>query len=725
MGDHRIPADLAAVAAAVHARSTHASWSCLQADKLSGGSTIVLDGQSLTIAQLVAVAKHGSQPVLDKSPSIINRIDKSVEMLKRHLGRGDLVYGVNTGYGGSADVRTDDVYSLQQALVQHQQSGVLTINDTARSLLGPNQGALRQPEDFGSLSMPTSWVKGLMVSRVNSIIRGHSAVSLPVIEAIMAFLHHDITPIIPLRGSISASGDLQPLAYVAGALEGSPDIFVRVGGNPPVIMSASEALKSYNLRPIVLAAKEGLGLLNGTAASVSAASLAIYEANHLALLTQALTAMGVEALCGTAESFSPFIANVRPHRGQVEAAANIHGFLQGSRLASGLEAQGQKDMHISGLCQDRYPLRTSSQWIGPQLEDLLLANEQISVELNSTTDNPLIDAEADTIYHGGNFQAASLTSAMEKVRTSIQMLGKLLFAQGVELINSNLNRGLPPNLAADDPSLSFACKGIDINLAAYMSELGYLANPVSSHVQSAELHNQAVNSLALISARYTLQSIEVLSQMCAAYLFALCQALDLRVLQAEFLAEAYPLFTVAATAALDSAKDSAAADGPEELLNEVWNALKDTWNASTSMDLAPRAEKSARAAVLAFQYRVGCASTLVHELEAELAQMLQRTYAQLRDRMFAQHEVITPQYLGSAASKMYAFVRGELRVKFHRGLVDYPNYVVKAEEGAPKPSLPVEERRIIGSEVSVIYEALRAGLLHRPVMEALNQNGIF
>jgi phenylalanine ammonia-lyase len=348
-----------------------------------------------------------------------------------------------------------------------------------------------------------------MLARLNSIIRGHSAVSLEIIDTIVAFLEKNMTPIIPVRGSISASGDLIPLSYLAGCIQGSPDIYMRVGNLNPKTVSASDALKEAGIKPILLGAKEGLGLLNGTAASVAVASLAIYESNQIALLSQVLTAMGCEALKGTAESFHPFIAATRPHKGQIEAAANILGFLSGSELAS--DVNGVSKVDVEGLAQDRYALRTSSQWIGPQLEDLMLATEQVTVELNSTTDNPLINVEGDAILHGGNFQAASITSAMEKTRLSVQMLAKMLFAQCTEIINPALNRGLPPNLCADDPSLSFTMKGVDISMAAYYSEIAFLSNPVSTHVQSAEMHNQALNSLALISARYTLQVSDILS----------------------------------------------------------------------------------------------------------------------------------------------------------------------------------------------------------------------
>lgn len=214
-----------------------------------------------------------------------------------------------------------------------------------------------------------------------------------------------------------------------------------------------------------LGPKEGLGLVNGTAASAALAALAMFEANNLAVLTQALTAMACEALLGNSESFHPFIAEVRPHEGQIESARNIFTLLQGSHLAQGI--MDKKNRKQSGLIQNRYALRSAPQWIGPQLEDLMLANRQVQTELNSSCDNPLVDRRTEDIYYGANFQATSITSAMEKTRLSLQMFGKLLFSQATEMIDPNLSNGLPTNLVADDPSLSFTMKGVDISMAAY------------------------------------------------------------------------------------------------------------------------------------------------------------------------------------------------------------------------------------------------------------------
>lgn len=240
----------------------------------------------------------------------------------------------------------------------------------------------------------------------------------------------------------------------------------------------------------------------------------------------------LQALCGSAESFHPFIAAVRPHPSQIECAENGRRLLQGPRLATDLNTP--KDYRRDDMIQDRYALRSTTQWLGPGLEDPALANAQITTELNSSCDNPLINPESGKILYGCNFQAASVTSAVEKTRNALQMAGRLLSAQLAEMVDARLSNGLPAHLVPDDPSLPFGFKGVDINMAAYLAELAFLAAPVSPFVQPAELHNQPVNSMALVSARVSMQAVDVLTLMCAVSLYTACQALDLRVLHQTF-----------------------------------------------------------------------------------------------------------------------------------------------------------------------------------------------
>ncbi|KAF2473409.1 phenylalanine ammonia-lyase [Lindgomyces ingoldianus] len=693
-----------------HASLVHQTWARLQS--LVEGDQVRISGQSLDIASVVAVARNGCSPELETTPEVLDRIQKSVDTLEEYLSKGYYAYGVNTGFGGSADSRTKDVLALQRSLLQHTQSGILVDIDKK------SHGIANL--DVGFHSMPASWVKGTMLVRCNSVVRGHSAVSLRVVELIINLLRNNCVPVIPLRGSVSASGDLLPLAYIGGAVEGSPDIFVCIQeGDTYKIISAKEALAHIGETPITLGPKEGLGLINGTAASASVSCLALYDANNLAIMTQVLTAMAVEALLGNAESFHPFIAEVRPHQGQIEVAKNIRGFLQGSKLATCLSSD-DKDRTKSGLYQDRYAVRSASQWIGPQLEDLLLAHEQITTELNSTTDNPLIDIEKKDVYSCANFQAASITSATEKTRLAIQMLGKIMFGQCTELINPFLNNGLPANLAADDPSLSFTMKGVDVNMAAYMSELAFLANPVSSHVQSAEMHNQAVNSLALISSRYTMQAVEVARLMASCFLYVCCQALDLRVLHLEFLSKLKPAVLQVTQEVFGELLTPHVLDTAH---SRVVDVIPGAWGSSTHLDATERYEHLVNTTLPVLTNAIASTTssrnpslTLAH-IEAWKERMLETVssaYTKHRATFFLIQS--TPQYLGKASTVMYTFVRKDLGVPMHQGLVEHP----RGCEAAEANTMDGRPKKTIGSWVSIIYESLRSGRMNDRIMACLN-----
>ncbi|KAJ9498395.1 hypothetical protein LTR99_003244 [Exophiala xenobiotica] len=701
-----------------HLNLTYRTWERIQ--KLLRAGQVEINGHDLDIASVVAVAKLGCKPYIEKSTKLLNRLEESQKILQEHLQAGSKIYGVNTGFGGNADLRTDHFIDLQRALTQHQHSAILTKDDLAAHSDGNRE--------TNHHSMPTSWVRGSMLVRCNTNIRGHSAVSWKTIDTLAELIRRNMTPIVPLRGSISASGDLMPLSYIAGVVQGNCDIFVRSGGGRDMkVLSSQEAFaeirrfhesdiegqRTDSYCPITLGPKEGLALVNGTAPSATVAVLALYEANQLAVLSQLISCLSSEALAANAEWTHPFIAEVRPHPGQTEVSQNMRQFFQGSKLVVGLDER--IDRNQKGLVQDRYAIRSSPQWIGPQLEDLHFAAEQLVRELNSTTDNPLINSENRDVHCGANFQAASVTMAAEKTRLCLQMIGKMLFAQTTEMLNPMLNNGLPPNLTPDDPSLSYCLKGVDINMAAYQSELGFLTNPVSSHVQSAEMHNQAINSLALISSRYTMQSVELVSLMSASAIFAGLQGVDLRVMHRTFLES----FRDEASKTIKQSFDAIIPNADSlELCHAVWDKICNTWYGAANVDANDRCSKVAAAAADAV-ITCMCSSgglelatsskDLLHAIttfKQDLQQCMLTAF--LAHRSGFCKSPCTMLFLGHGTATLYRFVREELGVPFYRDL----------EEDIHSGCVIGRSKKTIGSWISIIYEALRDGVLAGVVLKS-------
>ncbi|KAF1912204.1 L-Aspartase-like protein [Ampelomyces quisqualis] len=661
-----------------------------------------IDGNTLQIADVVASAFHDRVPEITDREDVIQNLQDSVAVLMDHLAKGNYVYGVNTGFGGSADSRTTEVVSLQAALMQLTQAGVLTKKY--------RDGKPQRPDE----AMPSAWVRATMVVRCNTTLRGHSAVSLPVLRALQQLLKRGLVPIVPLRGSVSASGDLMPLAYIVGTMEGSPSILVQSGDDEKKsnnILPANLALAEAGLEPIVLGPKEGLGLVNGTAASAALGALVVHKSHQLAVLVQALTGVAVEALRGCSESFNPFIAAVRPNSGQVECARNILSLLQGSRLARDVFAP--KDRRREDLLQDRYCLRSTSQWVGPYLEDLILADRQITVELNSSCDNPLVNVESGDILYNCNFQAVAVTTAVEKTRLALQMFGRLITAQFTEMVDPSLSRGLPANLVADNPSLSFGVKGVDISMAAYLAELSYLAGPMSSHIQPTEMSNQAVNSMAFASARMSMHAVDVLSMMCACSLYAGCQALDLRVLHETFLQRL--------GAAIHPITDQHFGQViPLEERQRIHTKLQQefirSWNSTSNLDVQPRCRALVLSALptLTDALPTGTDVAVLASWKDAALKIITDSWTQISGNFFDRQP--TEGFLGAGSRVLYHTVRHDLGVPFQLGFIEHPTIGSDELRGRPK--------RTVGEWISVIYEAIKEGSLFNPLFNLMKEGGM-
>ena len=464
-----------------------------------GSEHISLNGNDLNISDIHSffTGKFHSVSLTTQAWNVIKR---SHEYLDKKLSEGICVYGINTGFGGSANVRYKKDAAVNATLITHLNAG------------------------FGQ-HLPLALVKATMIARANSIALGYSGVHSNVVELLLELLNNDIIPYVPKRGSISASGDLMPTSYIAACLEGRPNCKVNANGIDTI---APVALKEAGLSPVVLSGKDGLGLINASSFAAVLAAEVMYKGNIAILLTQAVVGMAVEALEGRLESFHPLIhQKCLPHVGQQEVACNVLNFLQDTKLAIS-QPEIKRGLREGELRQDRYGLRTSPQWLGPVLETAMESMRRINIELNSANDNPIVDFQDDEILHGGNFQGTSTTVAMDQFRQSMQLCGKLLFGLMSEIVDCTINNGLTPNLCGGNPNVDMGFKGTEIAMASYTSELDFLNSPVSNHVLNAEIRNQTVNSLALISARMSEEAVEIFQMQLINILLALVQAVELR-----------------------------------------------------------------------------------------------------------------------------------------------------------------------------------------------------
>jgi histidine ammonia-lyase/phenylalanine ammonia-lyase len=376
-----------------------------------------------------------------------------------------------------------------------------------------------------------------MLIRANCLARGYSGVRQEVVDLIVACLREGVLPAIPERGSVGASGDLVPLCYLASMLIGEGNAMVN-----GTLVPAGKALAERGLKPLVLQAKEGLALINGTSFMSGFAVLAAHDAVNLAIVADLCTALASEALTGNRGHFDPFIHRQKPHPGQVRSAARIRALLSGSQLSTDqpqvLDANPDIEDHgvvvLDRIVQDRYSVRCAPHVIGVLSDTLEWAGRWLDIEVNSTNDNPLFDPDGENVPSGGNFYGGHVGQAMDALKTAVASLGDLLDRQLALMVDAKFNHGLTNNLAPRldpaDPAagLYHGFKGMQLAASALAAEALKNTMPATVFSRSTESHNQDKVSMGTIAARDARTTVELVQEIAAIQLLAACQAIDLR-----------------------------------------------------------------------------------------------------------------------------------------------------------------------------------------------------
>jgi histidine ammonia-lyase len=447
-------------------------------------------GESLSLADVDAVAR-GAEVVFEAPAR--ERVRAARGVIDRAVAEGRTIYGVTTGFGALADTM---VPPERAAELQH---GIIASHATAvgRSL---SRGEAR----------------AMLLLRAHVLALGHSGVREEVVDLMVAMLNRDVVPVVPEQGSLGASGDLAPLAYLALPIIGHGEVLVGDDGREP----SPAAFARAGLEPLDLRAKEGLALVNGTQGMLAVGTGALLRAENLARTADVVAAMTIEAALGTDAPFDERLHRLRPHAGQAASAANLRRLLDGSPI---------RESHRDSphLVQDAYSLRCTPQVHGATRDALTYVRGVLEIEVNAVSDNPIVLPDGDEVRSGGNFHGMPIAVAADALAVSLVPLASISDRRLYRLLDPKSSNGLPPFLVPES-GLNSGFMLVQYTGASLVSECKTLAHPASVDSIPSSAGQEDHVSMGMIAARHAREIVTNAETVLALEVLAGAQALDLR-----------------------------------------------------------------------------------------------------------------------------------------------------------------------------------------------------
>jgi histidine ammonia-lyase len=457
-------------------------------------SRIQIDGEHLTLAQLYDAVFEGAEMTL--APAASDRMKASRAVVERLVESNVAVYGVNTGFGKMASVR-----------ISRQQIGELQLN-----LVRSHSSGMGSP-------LTEFETRAMLLLRANAIAKGFSGVRPIVAETLCAMLNRRVHPVIPSQGSVGASGDLAPLAHLAQVAIGEGEAFYQDHRMP-----GGDAMREAGIAPLILEAKEGLALLNGTQAMLALLALGLCEAEIAVATADVAAALSLDALRGSPAAFDDRIARVRPYDGHAMTARNLQRLNQGSQIRESHRSP-EKDPRV----QDPYSLRCTPQVHGAVRDALAQVRATIEVELNSATDNPLVFAgrggEEGEIISGGNFHGQPLAMAADQMAVALATLAGISERRIDQMTDPQTSR--LPAFLVHEAGLNSGFMILQVAAAALVSEMKTQAAPHSVDSIPTSANQEDYVSMGMGASRRLAPMLENLRNVLAIELLAACQGLDL------------------------------------------------------------------------------------------------------------------------------------------------------------------------------------------------------